>query len=103
MPIKLHNERLPGKNTKLLGNKPLLHYQLNALKETGLCTNITVFCSDQAILQFLPDGITFLKRAPDLDLPTSNFTQIFASYIALVDADICVYSCYRAVYYGWNN
>ena len=24
MPIKLQNERLPGKNTKLLGDKPLL-------------------------------------------------------------------------------
>ena len=26
MPIKLQNERLPGKNTKKLGDKPLLQY-----------------------------------------------------------------------------
>ncbi len=26
MPIKLHNERLPGKNTMILGGKPLLQY-----------------------------------------------------------------------------
>ena len=24
MPIKMNNERLPGKNTKILGGKPLL-------------------------------------------------------------------------------
>ena len=36
MPIKLHNERCPGKNTRLLGVKPLLQYELDALKETGL-------------------------------------------------------------------
>jgi CMP-N-acetylneuraminic acid synthetase len=88
MPIKLHNERLPGKNTKLLGNKPLLHYQLNALKESGLCTSITVFCSDEAIIPFLPDGITFSKRAVELDLPNTNFSQIFASYISVEDADV---------------
>jgi CMP-N-acetylneuraminic acid synthetase len=92
MPIKLHNERLPGKNTKLLGNKPLLHYQLNALKASGLCPSITVFCSDEAIIPSLPDGITFLKRATELDSPSSNFTQIFASYITLVNADIYVYT-----------
>jgi CMP-N-acetylneuraminic acid synthetase len=92
MPIKLHNERLPGKNTKLLGNKPLLHYQLNALKETGLCTSITVFCGDEAVVPFLPDGITFLKRAPELDLPNSNFSQIFTSYVSIVDADVYVYA-----------
>lgn len=91
MPIKLHNERLPGKNTKLLGNKPLLHYQLNALKESGLCTSITVFCSDEAIIPFLPNGITFLKRAAELDSPNTNFTQIFASYISLANADVYVY------------
>jgi CMP-N-acetylneuraminic acid synthetase len=92
MPIKLHNERLPGKNTKLLGNKPLLHYQLEALKKTGLYTNITVFCSDEAIVPFLPDGVEFLKRSPELDSPSSNFSQIFTSYISLVDADVYLYA-----------
>ena len=33
MPIKLNNERLPGKNTKLLGNVPLMDYELESLKQ----------------------------------------------------------------------
>jgi CMP-N-acetylneuraminic acid synthetase len=92
MPIKLHNERLPGKNTKQLGNKPLLQHQLDALKECGLCDSITVFCSDGAIVPFLPGGIEFLKRSPTLDLPSSNFTQIFDAFCSLVVADIYVYA-----------
>ena len=34
MPIKLHNERCPGKNTRILGDKPLLQYELSNLKRT---------------------------------------------------------------------
>ena len=37
MPIKLKNERCPGKNTRQLGDKPLLQYELDSLKETGQC------------------------------------------------------------------
>jgi len=92
MPIKLNNERLPGKNTKLLGNKPLLQYQLDALLETSLCDTVSVFCSDKAIIPFLPSGVRFIQRSSELDLPSSNFTQIFNSFIKVVNADIYVYA-----------
>ena len=92
MPIKLINERCPGKNIRLLGNKPLLAYELDSLKATGLCDNINVFCSDEAVRAYLPDGINFIKRHNSLDQPTANFTQIFDSFIKLVAADIYVYA-----------
>jgi len=92
MPIKLNNERLPGKNTKILGNKPLIRYQLDALLEADMCDTISVFCSDEAITSYLPAGVKFVKRSSDLDLPTSNFTQIFSSFMAIKDSDIYVYA-----------
>lgn len=92
MPIKLHNERCPGKNLRLLGDKPLLQHELNNLKLTGLCDSINVYCSDEAVIPFLPVGINFVKRPKYLDLPTSNFTQIFDSFLETVDADIYVYA-----------
>lgn len=92
MPIKLKNERCPGKNTRMLGSKPLLQYELNSLKETRLCSEINVFCSDDAVVPFLPEGVNFLKRPKELDLPTSNFTQIFSTFMAEKDADIYVYA-----------
>ena len=92
MPIKLHNERCPGKNTRLLGDKPLMQYELDSLIQTGLCDKITVYCSDKAVVPFIPQGISFIQRPQFLDLPTSNFTQIFESFISQEDADIYVYA-----------
>ena len=92
MPIKLKNERCPGKNTRPLGNKPLLQYELDSLIETGLCNEINVYCSDEAVVPFLPKGVNFLKRPKELDLPTSNFTQIFTSFMNEREADIYVYA-----------
>lgn len=91
MPIKLHNERLPGKNTMKLAGKPLLQHQLLAVQQTGLADEIYVYCSDEAVCPYLPDGIRFLKRPAELDLPTSNFTQIFSTFANVVPADIYVY------------
>lgn len=91
MPIKLNNERLPGKNTKMLGSKPLLQYQLNNLRATGMADVIYVFCSDEAVVPYLPNGVSYLKRPEYLDLPTSNFTQIFDVFMTMQEADIYIY------------
>lgn len=91
MPIKLNNERLPGKNTMELAGKPLLQHQLLATQQTGLADEIYVYCSDEAVCPYLPDGVRFLKRPAELDLPTSNFTQIFSSFSSSMPADIYVY------------
>ncbi len=92
MPIKLNNERLPGKNTKILGNKPLLQYELDNLIATKLCDSIYVYCSSEQIKTYLPKGVDLLKRPEFLDLPTSNFTQIFENFMKEIDADVYVYA-----------
>ena len=98
MPIKLNNERCPGKNTRSLGDKPLLQYELDNLKETGMLDSICVFCSSEEVVPYLPEGIDFVKRPDFLDLPTSNFTQIFETFMAVHDADIYVYAHATAPY-----
>ena len=90
MPIKLHNERLPGKNTKLLGDKPLLQYGLDSLRATGLVDEIYVYCSSEDVIPYLPEKVVFLKRPEYLDLPTSNFTQFFDAFSCEKDADIYI-------------
>lgn len=92
MPIKLNNERLPGKNTKLLGDKPLIHYALNSLIQAKGIDDVFVYCSSDEIKQYLPEGATYLQRPKELDLPTSNFNQIFDSFSSTVDADIYVFA-----------
>lgn len=92
MPIKMKNERCPGKNTRILGKKPLLQYELDSLAETGLCDSINVYCSSRDIIPFLPDAVNFIQRPEYLDLSTSNFSQIFDCFMKSVDADVYVYA-----------
>lgn len=117
MPIKLNNERLPNKNTRLLGGKPLLTWQLDVLNEIENIDKKYVFCSEDKIIQYLPEGIEFLKRSKELDLPTKNFNDIFESFIEKVSADIYIYAhatapfikkettidCIEKVAYGEND
>lgn len=92
IPIKLNNERLPGKNVKMLGNKPLIKYILNTLDNVDMLDDVYVYCSNDSIKDYLTDKTKYLKRDEKLDLPTANFTQIFESFMQQVDADIYVYA-----------
>lgn len=92
IPIKMNNERLPGKNTKLLGTKPLIFYIQESLLASKGIDQIYTYCSNPTISDFLLDGVNFLKRSEILDLPTSNFTQIFSSFMSEIDSDVYVYA-----------
>jgi CMP-N-acetylneuraminic acid synthetase len=92
VPVKLNNERLPGKNTKLLGNTPLIQYILNTLLQVHNIEEIFVYCSDASIKSYLPSEVKFLRRDQSLDLPTSNFNRIFESFLTVVNAEIYVYA-----------
>lgn len=91
MPIKMNNERLPGKNTKMLGSKPLIQYQLENLLQVQEIDSVNVFCSNEALVPYLPAGVNFVKRPAELDLPTANFSQIFDTFAKQFDADIYVF------------
>lgn len=59
VPIKLNNERVPNKNTKMLGDKPLLQYILHTLLKVKGLDGVYVFCSDEKIIPYLPEGFSF--------------------------------------------
>ena len=64
VPIKLNSQRLPHKNILDLGGKPLCaHMTENLLKVKGI-DEIYVYCSDEQITKYMPEGIKFLKRDP---------------------------------------
>lgn len=92
VPIKLNNERLPGKNIKLLGDRPLIQYILQTLTGIIQIDTVFVYCSDEYICDFLPDKARFLKRPTYLDSQSAFFNQIFDCFISEVEADIYVYT-----------
>lgn len=90
VPIKFNNRRLPGKNTKLLGGKPLLMYiQETLLKVKGL-DEVYIYCSDEKVQDYLIEGVRFQKRPDWLDGDDINANDIFVSFAEDVDADIYV-------------
>lgn len=88
IPIKLNNTRLPGKNTRPLGDKVLCQYLFETVRQINNIDEAYVFCSDEAICQYIPDGIRFLKRSAELDSNTVKSKQILESFASQVDADV---------------
>jgi CMP-N-acetylneuraminic acid synthetase len=90
VPIKLNNERLPNKNILPLGGKPLCCHMLDTLLKVDEIDNIYVFCSDEKIKQYIPLGVTFLKRSKDLDSFNTGHYDLVDSFVSKIDADIYI-------------
>lgn len=73
IPIKTNNQRVPGKNTRILGDKPLLNHLFDTLAGASIFDHIFVDSSDDKILDiarwygFLP-----IKRPVHLNSPETS-------------------------------
>lgn len=91
VPIKLNNERLPGKNTKKFSNgRPLISYILETLLNVSSIDEIYVYCSSSEIEKYIPDGVNYLERDKYLDLSTTSFNEVLTSFAEKINADIYV-------------
>ena len=91
VPIKLRNTRVPGKNVKQLSDgTPLCSLLFNTLKDVKCIENKYCFCSDEAIKEYLPDGIEFLKRDKSLDTDTTQCSDIIRAFVERINPDIVV-------------
>lgn len=86
VPIKLTNQRLPGKNLLPLGGKPLCQFIFDTLLKVKGIDKVYAYCSDDALKEYLPEGITFLQRDPNLDKDEVKGAEIYSSFINDVDA-----------------
>ncbi|WP_294466550.1 cytidylyltransferase domain-containing protein [uncultured Ruminococcus sp.] len=91
VPLKLNNERLPGKNTKSFkGGKPLLTYILSTLTKVNGIDEAYVYCSNEEVKKYLPDGIKFLKRSESLDTGSTLIIDVLKAFAKDIDADVYV-------------
>lgn len=89
IPMKLNNERLPNKNTKIFDNgKPLCHYILATLLKVKGLDDIYVYCSNPKIKDYIPSGIKYLKRKESLDTSDTKMNEVLKCFAEDVDADI---------------
>lgn len=90
IPIKLNNQRLPGKNTMLLNGKPMCKYIFDTINSIDNIDEKYVYCSDESIKEYMPEGLIFLKRDTYLDGFQIKGLEIIDSFIKDVDADIYI-------------
>lgn len=90
IPIKLNNQRLPGKNLMDLDGRPLCDYIFKTINQVDTIAEKYVYCSDEQIKEYIPEGLSFLKRDPYLDGFQVKGLEIIDYFIRDVDADIYV-------------
>ncbi len=90
VPIKLNSQRLPHKNILPISGRPLCWHICNSLLNVKGIDEVYVYCSDQAVTQYLPEGSTFLKRDNYLDGDLVKGFDIYSSFINEVHADVYV-------------
>ena len=90
IPIKLNNQRLPGKNLMELAGRPLCEYIFNTINEVETISEKYVYCSEEKIKSYIPNGIQFLKRDSYLDGFQVKGLEIIDYFVRDIDADIYV-------------
>lgn len=91
VPVKLNNERLPGKNTRRFENgDPLICYILRTLLKVQGLDGIYVYCSDPSIQEYLPKGVKWLRRNPSLDSSSTLILEVLKAFAEDVPADTYV-------------
>ena len=90
VPIRLNSQRVSGKNLRLLGGEPLMCHILRTLTRVEGIDEVYVFCSDERIVELLPEGVRFLKRSAELDRDTTLGREIYDAFTARVEANLYV-------------
>lgn len=93
IPIKLKNERVPGKNVKkFYDGTPLMSLIQKACLGAEKIDEVYVYCSNPQVQNYLEPDVKYLQRPEFLDLNTSNCNDIIREFMKVVDADIYVVS-----------
>ncbi|MBR6249681.1 MAG: acylneuraminate cytidylyltransferase family protein [Bacteroidales bacterium] len=90
VPIRLNSKRVVGKNLKLLGGKPLMRYILDTLASVSSIDEVYVYCSNDSIVEHLPQGVKFLRRPESLDTDETLGQDIYDAFTSAIDADIYI-------------
>ena len=90
IPIKLNNQRLPGKNLLPLNGRPTCEYIFDTINAVDTIDERYVYCGDEAIREYMPAGLIFRKRNKYLDGTQVKGLKIIDRFVKDVDADIYV-------------
>lgn len=93
IPIKMNNERVPGKNIKEFSDgTPLIKLIQKACLNAEKLNEVYVYCSSSQICTYLEPGVKYMQRPEKLDSNSANCNDIIREFIKEVEADIYVVS-----------
>ena len=90
IPIKLNSQRLPHKNILPIAGHPLCWHIAETLTKVKEIDEVYVYCSDDTVLNYLPEGVIYKKRDKKLDGDLVKGFDIYRAFINEVEADIYV-------------
>ncbi len=90
IPIKLNSQRLPHKNILPIAGHPLCWHLCNTLLKVNNIDEVYVYCSDERVSDYIPEGVILKKRDKKLDGDLVKGFDIYRSFISEVDADVYV-------------
>ena len=93
IPIKLNNERVPGKNVKRFSDgTPMMEMIEKACLGTPSVDEVYVYCSKPEVQEYIIDGVKYLQRPDYLDTSAVNCNDIIREFMKQVDADVYIVS-----------
>ena len=91
IPIKLGSKRIPQKNIKpFYDGTPLMHFIQRACLDAKTIDEVYVYCSDEAVKEYLLPGVRFLQRPEYLNGDNINANDFIREFMKNVEADIYV-------------
>lgn len=91
IPIKLNNERTPGKNIKEIApGVPLIACAQRTLLSSKMIDEVYVYCSDERIREYMQPGVKYISRDPKYNAADADVNDMYYQFTRMVDADIYV-------------
>ncbi len=91
--IKMNSQRVPQKNTQMIGSKPLCYHILDAALKVDLIDDVYVYCSDANVIRYIPQGAKFIQRETWLDGDEIRAKDTYTAFLKDVDADVYIAMC----------
>ena len=91
IPVKLNNERVPGKNTKCFSDgTPLMTLIQRTLLKCEEIDEVYCYCSNENVKEYLIEGVNFKNRDKRFDSNSADVNEMFLQFTREVVADIYV-------------
>ena len=91
IPARLGSKRVPKKNLRLLGGKPMISYMIQAAQKSGVLNEIYLNSESEVFGQIAREqGIKFYKRPEALSSDKTINDEFVVDFINNVEADILV-------------